>query len=166
MSSPDPIPTAMTQDCPVCLSNSGAERISPGAPIYEGEYWVVEHAYPSALLGWLVLVLKRHAEALHELTRAEGEELGVLQWAVSHALEAETDCEKEYSVFFAEMPRFSHVHFHIVPRATDLPAELRGGRVFAFLKAPPAEVIAPELVAQFCTRVSHRVRQQLDQDSE
>ena len=57
------------------------------------------------------------------------------------------------------MPRFSHVHFHIVPRAADLPAELRGGRVFAFLKAPPAEVIAPELVAEFCTRVSNRVRQ-------
>ncbi len=81
-------------------------------------------------------------------------------------LEVETDCQKEYSVFFAEMPRFSHVHFHIVPRAADLPAELRGGRVFAFLKAPPAEVIAPELVAEFCTRVSHQVRQQLDQDSE
>jgi len=151
----------MNPDCPVCLANAGTERISPGAPIYEGEFWVVEHAYPSALLGWLVIVLKRHAEALHDLTCAEGKELGLLQWAVAHALKSTTSCRKEYSIFFAEMPRFSHVHFHMVPRAEDLSPELRGGRVFAFLKAPEEEVVDPEVVSEFCVQISKEVEAKL-----
>ncbi len=149
----------------MCRANSGVERISPGATIYEGEFWVLEHAYPSAIIGWLVVVLKRHAEALHELTRAEGKELGLLQWAVSHALNAETGCDKEYSVFFAETPGFKHVHFHLVPRAADLPSEKRGGRVFAFLRAPAEEVVAPEVVSEFCTRISLEVKRRLETET-
>ena len=58
------------EDCLTCLSNNGIRRISPGETIYSGKYWNVEHAYPSALLGWLVIVLKRHTGKLHELTPA------------------------------------------------------------------------------------------------
>lgn len=47
--------------CFTCLSNSGEKRISPGATIYEGQYWLVEHAYPVRRTGWIVIVLKRHA---------------------------------------------------------------------------------------------------------
>jgi len=54
--------------CPVCRSNRGVERISPAPPVHEGRFWLVEHAYPCSLLGWLVIVLKGHAEALHDLT--------------------------------------------------------------------------------------------------
>ena len=55
-------------ECWTCKSNLGEKRISPGPTIYEGKYWLVEHAYPIKMIGWLVIVLKRHAEALHELT--------------------------------------------------------------------------------------------------
>ena len=50
-------------DCPVCRANEGIDRISPGAVIYEGRAWQVEHAYPTSLLDWLVIVLRRHVEA-------------------------------------------------------------------------------------------------------
>jgi diadenosine tetraphosphate (Ap4A) HIT family hydrolase len=122
---------------------------------------VVEHAYPTSLLGWLVIVLKRHAEALHELSHEEGEELGLLQWAVSRALSAEIGCMKEYAVFFAEQPGFSHVHVHMVPRAADLDAALLGGRVFAHLTPRPSEVIDPSDVARFCERVGGTIRAEL-----
>jgi len=60
--------------CKTCLSNSGEERVSPGPTIYKGDHWVVEHAYPTALEGWLVIATKRHVVALHELTPAEWQE--------------------------------------------------------------------------------------------
>ncbi len=44
-------------------SLSGEQRISPGPTIYESRYWLVEHAYPCRMLGWLVIVLKRHVIA-------------------------------------------------------------------------------------------------------
>jgi len=36
--------------CLFCLSISGAKRISPGLRIYEGIYWLVDHAYPTSML--------------------------------------------------------------------------------------------------------------------
>ncbi len=66
-------------ECWTCKSNSGEKRISPGATIFEGKYWLVEHAYPVKIIGWLVIVLKRHTEALHELTIEEFAELAQIQ---------------------------------------------------------------------------------------
>jgi diadenosine tetraphosphate (Ap4A) HIT family hydrolase len=123
---------------------------------------VVEHAYPSSLLGWVVIVLRRHAEALHDLWRAEGEELGLLQWAMSRVLASETSCLKEYSVFFAEAPGFQHVHVHLIPRAPDLPPELRGGRIFTFLQVEEGQVVAKDSVVAFCSRASAKVSRLLN----
>ena len=142
--------------CLTCLSNSGEHRISPGPPIYEGVGWIVEHAYPTALLGWTVIVLRRHAEALHELTLEEFVELGQLQRAVSLALRAETGCEKEYSICYAEVEGFKHIHFHMIPRAGDLTAERQGGGVFAYLK-PDTEALEPDIVAECCERLRELV---------
>ena len=141
-------------DCLICRSNQGAERISPGMPIYEGDSWIIEHAYPTSLEGWLVIVLKRHAEALHELSREEARELGILQWATARALAAETDCMKEYAVFFAEGPGFSHVHVHMVPRAPDLEPQFRAGGVFAKLRPEPEDVLPPATVQRVCARIA------------
>lgn len=151
----------MGPDCPVCRSNEGVQRISPGKPIYEGDSWIVEHAYPTSLVEWLVIVLKRHAEALHDLSREEEEELGRLQWAVARALVAETGCMKESAVFFAEVPRFNHVHVHMVPRAADLEPEVPAGQVFAKLRPEPADVIPPTIVAQACARIGQVVEEEL-----
>jgi diadenosine tetraphosphate (Ap4A) HIT family hydrolase len=136
-----------TQDsakCWSCPSLSGERRISPGPFIYEGRYWMVDHAYPTRLPGWLVLVLKRHAEALHDLSAEEVVEMGDLIRRSCQVLHTVTGCQKEYVSLYAEAPHFARLHVHIVPRAADLPADLRGPRVFGLLSAENAA--APEVV--------------------
>jgi diadenosine tetraphosphate (Ap4A) HIT family hydrolase len=146
--------------CLSCRSNSGEARISPGQPIHEGRFWVVEHAYPSSLLGWTVIVLRRHVEAIHELTSPELAELGQLQGAVARALRHALRCAKEYSVCFAEGPGFEHVHFHLVPRAPNLPPEQRGGGVFVHLRSPEHPVPRSE-VARLCEELARLVDDEL-----
>ena len=95
-------------ECWTCRSNTGEKRISPGPTIFEGKHWLVEHAYPVKLSGWLVIVLKRHAEALHELTVEEFTEPGQIQAGLVPILYEELHCEKEYVVCYAEMEHFRH----------------------------------------------------------
>jgi|SRR5215216_4255221 len=71
-------------ECWTCKSNTGEKRISPGPTIFEGKYWLVEHAYPVKAIGWLIIVLKRHAEVLHELTAEEFTELAQIQVKLTH----------------------------------------------------------------------------------
>ena len=115
---------------------------------------------PHRSLGWAVIVLNRYAEALHDLTRDEFSELGVIQRAVCLAVRAETDCQKEYSVCFAELAGFQHIHFHIVPRATDLPGDMRSGGVFGYLKAD-AVILDRDAVVQCCERLRKSVARSL-----
>jgi hypothetical protein len=49
--------------CYSCEVLRGERVISPGPRIYDGAYWYIDHAWPTALLGWSILVLKRHARA-------------------------------------------------------------------------------------------------------
>jgi diadenosine tetraphosphate (Ap4A) HIT family hydrolase len=138
------VSTQDSAECWSCPSLSGARRISPGPIIQEGRYWVVDHAYPTRLPGWLVLVLKRHAEALHDLSAEETAEMGDLIRRSCLVLREVTGCQKEYVSLYAEAPHFAHLHIHIVPRAADLPDNLRGPRVFGLLTAENA--VAPEVV--------------------
>jgi len=146
-----------TLDCYSCKSNSGEQRISPGPTIYEGKYWYVEHAYPVGMVGWLVLVLKRHVEALHELSAHEFAELGVLQGTVARLLHLELSSQKEYIMCFAEAEHFNHVHVHIVAIAHDLPHELRGPRILAMLKSEQVEPLPPDEIAAFCSHLKSRL---------
>lgn len=141
--------TRHVDGCPVCASNRGERRISPGPVIHEGAWWLVEHAYPSSLLGWLVIVLRRHAEALHEITDEEAGELGLLQRTVAVALREELGCVKEYSVCYGEAPGFSHLHVHLIPRGPELDEDRRGGGIFVHLRSPE-EAVAEEAVTAFC----------------
>jgi diadenosine tetraphosphate (Ap4A) HIT family hydrolase len=118
------------EECWSCLSNSGQRRISPGRTIGEGRYWLVEHAFPTKVAGWLVLVLKRHCERLHELTADEFDELGPLLFQTSKVLSEALHCEKEYVAQFAEVDHFHHVHFHVIPKRAGLPPEAIGAGVF------------------------------------
>lgn len=101
------------------------------------EHWRVAHAFDTALPGWLVLLPRRHVTAVHDLTDAEAEGLGTWQVRLSRALHEVTGCTKTYIAQFAEADGFAHVHFHIVPRMSDLPQEHRGPKVFALLGQPP-----------------------------
>lgn len=140
-----------SETCWSCLANEGTRRISPGPTIYEGKYWLLEHAYPTKLKGWLVVVLKRHAEALHALRPEEFAELALIQARATKLLYEVLDCEKEYTMCLAEAEHFHHVHVHIVPRARDLPAELIGTKIFALLGDKVAdEALSPDEVKAFC----------------
>ncbi|MFK0194731.1 HIT family protein [Kitasatospora sp. NPDC090308] len=107
------------------------------------EHWRVAHAVDCALPGWLVLLPRRHLESMAELTGAEAASLGVWQVRLARALEVVTGCRKAYVAQFGEAEGFAHVHFHVVPRAEELPVEWRGPRVFGLLgaggRAVPAE---------------------------
>ncbi len=145
-------------ECLSCKSISGQKRISPGPIIYEGRSWLVEHAYPCAMKGWLVLVLRRHAEALHELTHEELWELGELQGRVARLLKQEMDVEKEYSVCFGEVEGFKHIHFHLIAKPRDLPDDLKGARIFAMLKPGEREPAPEAEIAEFCAMLRDKMK--------
>ncbi len=140
----------MSPECLSCLGLAGTPRISPGPPIYIGSYWQVEHAYPSKLVGWLVIVLRRHAIALHELTSAEFAELSsVLELTVRAAHET-LGSAKEYAACYAEARGFEHIHFHVVPRAHDMPEELMGAGSFDLLRVSRSDAADPMAIRTFC----------------
>ena len=145
-------------DCYTCRSLSSERRISPGPTIYEGRYWLIEHAYPTRLKGWLVIVLKRHAEALHEMTREEFGELGELQALAVRLLHEALDSAKEYSVCFAEKEGFQHIHFHTVAIPRDLPDELKGTKIFTMINVTESEALPQEEIKIFCEMLSARCK--------
>ncbi len=95
--------------------------------------WDVVHAYDTALLGWIVLVPRRHVLAVDELSGEEARELGELMHSVSAFLKQDLGCLKTYIMQFAEHPEHPHVHFHVVPRMADLPEAHKGPGIFAYL---------------------------------
>jgi diadenosine tetraphosphate (Ap4A) HIT family hydrolase len=137
------------ESCLVCQSLSGEKRIWPGPTLYAGRYWVVEHAYPINLTGWLVIVLKRHAEALHDLTEGEFEELAALQKLSARALHETFGCAKEYAICLAESQGFKHLHYHVVARAPDLPET----NIFKMLSAGQNEACPPAVIQTFCEQL-------------
>ena len=146
-------------ECFTCKSISGEKRISPGPTIYTGKLWLVEHAYPCKLKGWLVLVLKRHVESLHELDREEFLELADLQHRLANLLFKELDCEKEYSLCLAEADHFHHIHLHLIPKPKDLPDHLKGARIFAMLQVDEKDAIPPNEVRAFCESLKTKLDQ-------
>jgi diadenosine tetraphosphate (Ap4A) HIT family hydrolase len=140
-------------ECLTCRSTSGEQRISPGPTIYHGKHWLVEHAYPCALEGWLVIVLNRHASALHELTADEFAELAPVLERTARILGNHLGCEKEYVACFGEAPGFNHVHFHVIPKTNALPQELRGPAAFALLKPDRHEPVAPDRIHALCEQL-------------
>jgi diadenosine tetraphosphate (Ap4A) HIT family hydrolase len=149
-------------NCHSCNSNSGVKRISPGAPIYKGRYWIVEHAYPSGILGWNVIVLLRHCEKLHELSMTEWIELAEIQNAVTKSMHKIGGLEKEYSACFAELEGFKHIHFHIIPKPEDLPSEFLGTKSFQYLKVGVEGSIDSDTVANYCLDMAAEVRKHIE----
>ncbi|RKN27302.1 HIT family protein [Micromonospora musae] len=122
-------------DCFTCRNNARINALPPREVIAADDHWRVAHAFDTALPGWLVLVPRRHVTSIADLTDAEAATLGTWQVRLSRALRAVTGCAKTYIVQFAEKEGFAHVHFHVVPRMPDLPADRRGPRVFSYLGA-------------------------------
>ena len=123
--------------------------------IYHTKYWDVVHSYNTALPGWLVLVARRHIEALDELTEAEAVEIGLLIRNVSSALKEVTGCLKTYVIQFAEAAEHPHVHVHIVPRMADQPEDRRGPKIFTYLGVPEVERVGTDEMNNIATQVRH-----------
>ncbi len=144
-------------ECWSCRSNAGEKRISPGVAIFDGKYWVVEHAYPVAVKGWLVIVLKRHVEALHEVTADEFAELAQIQARLCHLLFEELGCEKEYVSCFAEAEHFHHIHFHVFAKPQGLTNDLKGSKSFALIKVSESEAVPPDEISAFCEALRNKM---------
>jgi diadenosine tetraphosphate (Ap4A) HIT family hydrolase len=132
-----------------CKTCELVERRDAGAaPFWDNilrtPYWDLVHSYNTALPGWLVLVARRHVEALDELTEEEAIELGTLIRRVSIALKQVTGCAKTYVAQFAEAKEHPHVHVHVVPRMDDQPEERRGPKVFEYVGVPAEEQVSEE----------------------
>jgi diadenosine tetraphosphate (Ap4A) HIT family hydrolase len=122
--------------CYSCEQEDRYDTLPLRERIGRDEHWRVAHVRGSGLVGWLVLVPRRHVTAIADLTDAEAAGLGHWQVRLSRALHVVTGCVKTYVAQFAELEGYSHVHFHIVPRMADLPAERRGANVFTLLNVP------------------------------
>jgi len=150
--------------CRVCRSISGEAPISPGPAIFDGRFWKLDHAYPPRLPGWLVIVLKRHAVALHDLTRSEYQELAIIQAGAVRALHQELGCAKEYVACFAELEEFAHLHIHIIPRPVHLPNELKGTHIFEMIHVTAAEATSPAEIKQLCKYLRSRFAKIIEGD--
>jgi diadenosine tetraphosphate (Ap4A) HIT family hydrolase len=123
-------------ECSTCRAIAGDITLTNAPRLDLDEHWLAEHCHPVARRGWIVLILRRHARAIHELTDAESLALGHWLPTLARALHRVTGCESEYVMQFAEGDGFHHVHFHIVARAADWPDEFRGPHVFAAMRTP------------------------------
>ena len=134
-----------------------ARRDRGEAPLWDSilrtAAWDLVHSYNTALPGWLVLVARRHVEAIDELTDEEAAELGVLLRQTSAALRHTTGCVKTYVCQFAEQAEHPHVHFHVIPRLAGQPDDRRGPRVFAYLGVPEAERVGEEAMNAIAARL-------------
>ena len=145
-------------ECRICGLNA---RFDQGAlPLREriahDAHWRVACA-SVALPGWLVLVSRRHVPAVAQLSDEEAAALGAWQVRLSRALQEATGCRKTYVACYAEREGFRHVHFHIVPRAADLPADLHGPGIFELLK-PEAAPAAPRHIDQIARTLHELLR--------
>ncbi len=143
-------------ECLTCkmIEQRETETVPLWDNIYRTKHWDVVHSYNTSLLGWLVLVVRRHIRSLDELTEEEAIEFGQLIRYVSIALKQTTDCLKTYVVQFADNPDHSHVHCHIIPRMPDWPKEQKAKEVFKYLNVPEAERVSDEDM----TKLSQQIR--------
>jgi diadenosine tetraphosphate (Ap4A) HIT family hydrolase len=131
----------MAPACQTCelLQRRDRGEAPPWDSILRTGHWDLIHSYDSSLLGWLVLILRRHVESVADLTDAEASALGHLARDVSRALQHALGCPKTYVVQFAEAREHPHVHVHVIARPPDLPDEARGPGIFRYLGRPEPE---------------------------
>ena len=143
--------------CYSCDLESAAE-VPPSERVLVTDHWRVAHAFNTSLPGWLVAVPRRHQLSLAELEPNAAAELGPLLTDLTRALQQVTGCLKTYVILLAEAEGFAHLHFHVVPRMPDQPADERGPRIFARLGAPDdQQVQQPER-----DRLARDIREALD----
>ena len=100
--------------CFSCEFNKNPDK-APGGMIREYKYWRLEHIdEPIPVLGWLVLVTKRHVEGITGMNRDEAAELGEILVEMPKIQKKLCEAAQIYVVFFTEL--VSHLHLHLIPR--------------------------------------------------
>jgi diadenosine tetraphosphate (Ap4A) HIT family hydrolase len=134
-----------------------ARRDDGTAPLWDciqrTQFWDIVHCNAATIPGWLVVVARRHIEAIDELTRDEALELGVLLQQVSLALKQVIKCTKTYVVQFAEAEGHHHVHFHVIPRMANLPEERRGTKIFEYLGVSEDERVSEKRMNEIAVKI-------------
>ena len=134
--------------CGTCRANRGELR-TPGGVIYEDQLWRVEHKLePLQIAGWPVAKPLRHVTAFAELTEDEAAAFGPLMRRVMSALTKVVSPAKVYLCLLAEQKGFDHVHFHVIPRAPDLPERFHGMAILHYDASPTwteAETVAQKV---------------------
>lgn len=128
---------ALEPGCYVC-DRTAAAALPRWQRIVRTPRWRVVHDFQTSLPGWLVVVPERHVTTIADLTADEACELGELLRTLSIALRETVGCVKTYVMQFSEAEGFAHLHFHVVPRAADLPDDRRGPYVFGYHGGDPA----------------------------
>ena len=141
-------------DCYSCAREAEFDRLPPRERIAADELWRIAHAIGTAVPGWLVLLPRRHVTSIAALSDAEASSLGTWQVRISRALHVVMGCQKTYVAQFAEAERFAHVHFHIVPRPRDLPAALRGPKVFGALGSDGRTIVTEQEMDGIAARLA------------
>jgi diadenosine tetraphosphate (Ap4A) HIT family hydrolase len=124
------------EPCVICAALAGT---APGGLLFGTPLVAVVHALPLAdaparLLGHLLVVPRRHAAALEDLTDGEAAALGVAAAHGARALRAELDLERVYSAVVGH--RTAHLHLHLIPRYRGTPADLAWHAADAWDGAP------------------------------
>ena len=117
--------------------------------IFRTKYWDVVHCNDTSLLGWIVVVVRRHIGSIDELTSSEALELGVLLRKISIGLKEIIKCQKTYVMQFAEAEGHNHVHFHVVPRMANQPEEYKSVKIFKLLGVSEKDRVSEKRMNEF-----------------
>ncbi|MGO9559345.1 MAG: HIT family protein [Acidimicrobiales bacterium] len=150
-------PSEQAADCYACRQAAAGESAERRERIFVTDQWRLVHSFNSSLEGWLVLLPRRHVTAIVELQEAEAGELGPLLLRSSQALRAELGCAKTYVMQFSEAEGYAHLHFHVVARPAELPAEHRGPGIFHYLRQPPEDWVSAERQDQLAVSIRRRM---------
>ena len=130
-----------------------ARRDMGKAPLWDSihrtKYWDVVHCNDTSLLGWIVVVVRRHIGSIDELTSSEALELGALIRKISIGLKEIIKCQKTYVMQFAEAEGHNHVHFHVVPRMANQPEEYKSVKIFKLLGVSEKDRLSEERMNEF-----------------
>jgi diadenosine tetraphosphate (Ap4A) HIT family hydrolase len=105
--------------CLACDVNAG-RILAPGGAIYQDTYWIADHGIDRLVRGYVVLKPLRHVHELADLSSDEAATLGGALRVVLSAMRTALETERIYVCSFAETVH--HLHFHLLPRYTDMPA--------------------------------------------
>lgn len=101
--------------------------------VAESGRWIVRHhPHPAPLVGWLMLISRRHVQGPAGFDDGEAADFGPALRSVCAAVVQATGAAKAYCIAFGEGS--PHLHAHVVPRYGDRP-ELAAWKVADWYRA-------------------------------